>query len=150
MHLDLSQTTQPNKHVMINVTVHGFAHKASVLNSSYDFEESITVCHCRKIILNFPMLPCFAWAIQLRDDGTYAADLFQAAWRLLRPFLGRWNIKRDPAGYTSNVIGVQNTTERHSAEHARLLIPTTLSYRQLMAVCLQRFPNETNQAMTTM
>lgn len=47
-------------------------------------------------------------------------------------------MKRDPAGYTSDVIRVQHTTERHRAAHAKLLIPGTLSYRQLVAVCLLR------------
>lgn len=76
-------------------------------------------------------------ALRLRDIGAYAADLSQAAWRLFRPFLERWNIKRDPAGYTSNAIRVQPTTECHRAAHATQLIRSTLSCRQLLAVCLQ-------------
>lgn len=88
-----------------------------------------------------PMLLCCSRALQLKHGGTYAADLSQAAWRLFRPFLWRWNIKRDPAGYTSNVIRVLHTTERHRAAHARQLIAGTLSFRQLMSpetVCLMK------------
>lgn len=123
------------------VTAHGFAHKATTVNSSHYFEERVNVRHCSETTLHFPMLPCCSRAPQLRHGAAYAADLSQAAWRLFRPFLGRWNIKRDPAGYTSNVIRVQHTTERHRAAHARLLIPGTLSYRQPMppeTVCLMK------------
>lgn len=88
-----------------------------------------------------PMLLCCSRALQPKHGGTYAADLSQAARRLFRPFLWRWNIKRDPAGYTSNVIRVLHTTERHGAVHARQLIAGTLSFRQLMSpetVCLMK------------
>lgn len=115
----------------------GFAHKTTLNVSNY-FEACIYVCHCREIKLQLPMLLCSSWTFQLRVGDAYAVDLSQAAWRLFRPFLGRWNMKRDPAGYTSDVIRVQHTTERHRAAHARLLIPGTLSYRQLVAVCLLR------------
>lgn len=87
------------------------------------------------------MLLCCSRALQLKHGGTYTADLSQAAWRLFRPFLWRWNMKRDPAGYTSNVIRVLHTTERHRAAHARQLIAGTLSFRQLMSpetVCLMK------------
>lgn len=98
---------------MINLTVRTFTHEASTWNSCYS-EERIHVCHCRKVPLHFVPNP----SAQLGDGGAHAADLFQAAWRLFRPFVGRWNIKRAPAGYTSDDIKVQHITERQSAGQA--------------------------------
>lgn len=71
----------PSKHVLtvINVTVHGFAHKASTLDSSHYFEECINVCHRGEITSPFRVLPHCTRALQLRDGGAYPADLSQAA-----------------------------------------------------------------------
>lgn len=133
----ISNKNSTKQALVINVTVHGFPHIVSTLNFSHYFE-CINACQHGEITLQFPELPCYSRALQPRDSAAYTADLSQAAWRLFRPFLGRWNIKRDPAGYTSNVIRVQHTTERAAHALWRLLIPGTLSSRQLMAVCLQR------------
>lgn len=64
--------------------------------------------------------PCCRAAHEPYSSGIAARaplTFLRAAWRLFRPFLGRWNTKGDPTGYTTNAISVQNTAQNVTEEY---------------------------------
>ena len=122
----------------INVTACGFALKASDLNSSHYHEECINVCHCSEITKYFPnvlkLLPsrsaqrwrheCGAWPFSKQlDESLYL-------------FL---EVKYKEGSSWVHLQCQESAAHHrtHRAAHGRLIIPYTLSPRQLVAVSLQ-------------
>lgn len=95
----------------------------------------------------FPTLLCCSRVLHPRRGRTYNADLSQAAPRLLRPFLGRWNTKEEIQLGTPP-MSLACCTPRNVA-HASQLMAGMPSFK-MTGVSGERALNETSQAMNTM